>query len=238
MSREQTALSYWFPSIEAAGIAVPRTKIIAMPKAAQESIWAWFDGWDAGDLKPFVAELTAAAEALGFPLFLRTDHTSGKHDWNRCCFVRQAEDVPHHVFNIAKYSECADLIGLPWDTWAVREFLPTMPLGVCPRYGDMPICREFRFFVADGETRCWHPYWPRFSLDEGGAPADLEYEAMISLDGETERRLTDLANAAGQAVGGAWSIDLLETRRGWYVTDMAEAANSWHEWPDYPNSFN
>jgi hypothetical protein len=57
------------------------------------------------------------------------------------------------------------------------------------------------------------------------------------LDGDTERQLTDLANAAGRAVGGAWSIDVLETRRGWYVTDMAEAASSWHEWPECPNDF-
>lgn len=28
----------------------------------------------------------------------------------------------------------------------------------------------------------------------------------------------------------AWSVDVLETRRGWFVTDMAEAARSFH-WP-------
>ena len=51
----------------------------------------------------------------------------------------------------------------------------------------------------------------------------------LCLDDGTEHKLTDLANAAGRAAGGAWSIDLLETRRGWMVTDMAEAANSWHD---------
>jgi hypothetical protein len=40
------------------------------------------------------------------------------------------------------------------------------------------------------------------------------YEAMCSLDGETERKLIELANAAGRGVGGSWSIDILETRRG------------------------
>jgi len=47
---------------------------------------------------------------------------------------------------------------------------------------------------------------------------------MRSLDVETERKLTEYANATGRAVGGAWSIDILETKRGWHVTDMAEAA--------------
>jgi len=40
------------------------------------------------------------------------------------------------------------------------------------------------------------------------------YAAMSSLDGETERRLTELANEARRAVGGAWSVDVLETRAG------------------------
>jgi len=60
---------------------------------------------------------------------------------------------------------------------------------------------------------------------------------MRSLDVDTERKLTEYANATGRAVGGAWSIDILETKRGWHVTDMAEAANSWHEWPECPNTF-
>jgi hypothetical protein len=50
------------------------------------------------------------------------------------------------VFNLAEHSECADILGVPWNTWAVREFLPTMPLEVCPNLCHMPVCREFRFF--------------------------------------------------------------------------------------------
>jgi hypothetical protein len=44
MNRDRTALSYWFPKIQAAGIPVPRTTIVRMPKEAQEAIWAAFDG--------------------------------------------------------------------------------------------------------------------------------------------------------------------------------------------------
>jgi hypothetical protein len=35
---------------------------------------------------------------------------------------------------------------------------------------------------------------------------------MRSLDVETERKLTEYANTTGRAVGGAWSIDILETK--------------------------
>jgi hypothetical protein len=68
----------------------------------------------------------------------------------------------------AEFSEIADMMGMPWDTWVVREFLPTSPIGVCPRYGDMPVCREFRYFINDGRYVCSHPYWPKDSIVEGG----------------------------------------------------------------------
>lgn len=238
--REKTALSYWFPQIEAAGVPVPRTKIIAMSLEAQKSIWQWFDGKDGtGAEKPFLEELKAAAAEMGFPCFLRTDHTSGKHNWDCCCFLTGADKVPQHIYNLAEFSEIAGgIIGLPWDTWVVREFLPTKPLGVCPSYGNMPICREFRFFVDEGHVRCWHPYWPEFSLEQGGALFEnADYDAVSCVDIDEECGLIALAEKAGRAVGGAWSIDILDTKRGWYVTDMAEAANSWHGWPDCPNDF-
>ena len=240
--REKTALSYWFPQIEAAGIPVPRTKILHMPKAAQQSIWHAFDGKDDPDsndaMKVFIGHVAEAAVEFGYPAFLRTDHTSGKHEWDRCCFLKSRDDIAQHLFNLAEYSEIVDLMGLPWDAWVVREFLPTKPLGRCPRYGNMPICREFRFFVDDGHVRCWHPYWPEFSLEQGGAIFEnADYDALSLVDVDEECGLIALAEKAGRAVGGAWSIDILYTKRGWYVTDMAEAANSWHEWPDCPNTF-
>ena len=42
----RNALPYWFPRIEAAGLPVPRTTIARMPLAAQEDVWALFDGND------------------------------------------------------------------------------------------------------------------------------------------------------------------------------------------------
>jgi hypothetical protein len=86
-----------------------------------------------------------------------------------------------HVYEIAEYSECADMIGIPWDTWVVREFLPTIPIGVCPGYGNMPVCREFRYFIEDGRYVCSHPYWPREALIDGGFDiSQQEYDALCS----------------------------------------------------------
>ncbi len=226
---DKTALSYWFPLIEAAGIPVPKTTIVPLSKEAQSSMFNWFDGKDGtGEEKPFFEALTTAADEIGYPCFLRTDHTSGKHSWDETCFVKSAADIKQHVYNLAEFSEIADFMGIPWSVWVVREFLPTIPLGTCPDYSNMPICKEFRFFVDDGVVRCVHPYWPRRALEQGGAVLDdLEYDAACAIPGDATS-LFELAARAGRAVGGSWSIDILETKRGWFVTDMAEAHKSFH----------
>jgi hypothetical protein len=61
---------------------------------------------------------------------------------------------------------------------------------------------------------------------------DVAYADLCSSSG-SENELVALAEKAGAAVGGSWSIDILETEKGWYVTDMAEAYKSFH-WEDCP----
>jgi hypothetical protein len=181
----------------------------------------------AGAIEAFAGDVATKAAVFGSPFFLRTDETSGKHNWEDTCFVKKPEDVLSHLYAIAEFSECADFLGLPWHTWAIRELLPTIPFGVCPHYGNMPICREFKFFVEDGIVKCYHPYWPLDSLEQGGAQG-IDYEALCKLPDDVN--LHDLAVRAGKAAPGSWSIDILETKRGWFVTDMAEARASYH-WP-------
>ena len=224
-------LSWWFPRIEAAGVPVPRTKLLKMPPAAREDIYAMFDGKDVKDGMPaFADEVRAAAAEFGYPFFLRTDYTSGKHNWANTCFVGSPEDVLLHIFNIVEFSECAAFIGLPWTNWAVREMLPIMPISICKAYGNMPVCREFRFFVDGGKVQCWHTYWRLHALEQGSINVNSvdAFRLLSRMDRRDEDRLVALAEQAGRAVGGAWSVDVLDTARGWFVTDMAEAHKSYH----------
>lgn len=418
---DKNALSYWFPKIEAAGLPVPRTVILDIPAAAVDDLLSLFDREEPkAALDAFAQEIARAAESFGYPFFLRNDYTSGKHQWNDTCLIRSADEIAQHMFSICYFSECVDVMGARWPSWdccwIARELLPTMPVGRCPGHGDMPICKEFRFFVENGTVLCHHQYWPIHSLRQGdaigmpwmsrvvqgsvfvkefissrqgfiadganlcgfdaspsrfvddfifgkkiparndlfvhlnqyfslssldpeirqqnttclggfrcrntpivewlssgagwwslsrlrtaenfikqinSAPLDLfnlnfpaevrlpvgtvggsllqvdretavsienastigddcwvifhelddiyrsgykqviitvwpqiDYDALCRMDNEAE--LSSLAAAAGRAVGGAWSVDLLETSRGWFVTDMAEAGSSWH----------
>lgn len=232
-----TCMSYWLPKLYEAKLPIPDTILVRLCREEAWDIFQVFDGKPiTGKANPFFARLKGAADRIGYPCFLRTGHTSNKHSWERTCFLQTPDDLVQHVVALIEFSECCCMFGVPYDVWAVRGLLPTIPYGVCEYYGNMPICKEFRFFVDDGDVRCWHPYWPKDALKQGKAKffEGFSYKKLLSpwgvkTDGPSPLlRLFELAEQAGKAVGGSWSVDLLETKGGWYITDMAEAKQSFH----------
>lgn len=244
---DKNCLSYWFPLLQAAGLPVPRTTIIS----TECELLHILDGKTPEGFADLVESIRTAADAIGWPIFLRTGQTSAKHNWRNTCYVPTPGNVPQHVCGIVEFSAMADFMGLPTDVWAVREMLPTRPVMTLSGYGDMPLVREFRCFVKDAEILCVHPYWTRASVIQG-LPLDVQsgesidwksgpeqtmpmnfdqmYEALCRLDSDDEDAVRGLAAAAGKAVGGEWSVDMINTDRGWFLTDMAIAAQSFH-WP-------
>jgi len=216
---DKTCLTYWFPKIQAAGIPVPKTIILTMPEETKNAIWKVFDGESLTDKAyPFFDSINAAVESIGgYPCFLRTGQTSGKHSWRKTCFLETTKDIMGHVLSLVEFSEMVDIVGLDWTYWVVREYLPIKPFAICPRYSDMPVCREFRFFVQDGKIICRHPYWPLHAIKQGGVDMDKKtYGKLCHMD--NQEVLDKIASTAGRVVGGAWSVDLLETENGWYLT--------------------
>jgi len=198
----------------------------------------------------------SAAEVGGFPLFLRTGLTSGKHGWRDTCYVPDAGSVESHVSAIIEYSASADFMGLPCDVWAVRELLPTY--GLFTAFDGMPVTRERRYFVRDGTVIGHHPYWPPEALEretdpffdpDGIVPThrasiDDWRSALDVVNAETPdeiAELTRLTERVGAVLPGAWSVDWLWVHRpatndsGWYLTDMAWAERSF-VWDDYPTA--
>lgn len=229
-----TNLSHWFPLIEAAGLPVPKTKIIQADEKVTADLWEAFDG-KPGELpafSAFIEKMRVESEAFEAPFFLRTGFFSGKHRFEECCLVTDRSKLGQHIYNIAEFSEICGMFGeLPFDTWVLREYLPVTPVGYCPEYGNMPVVKEFRVFVNGDQPICIHPYWPLKALQQGGATG-IDFEALCNTFGQTPE-LLQLACAAGKTVGGKWSVDILQTKRGWYITDMAEAQKSFH-WEGCP----
>lgn len=225
-------LSYWFPLIESAGLPVPRTKFFT----TDCELWKMFHSQTPDRFDDFIAQLRNAATEVSpsGPWFLRTGLTSAKHSWKETCFVTDLDKLKSHVFRIAEFSECADIMGLPYHTWVVREMLSTKP-AFTAFYGSMPIVREFRFFIRDGSIEHIQPYWPEESIEVPSEPDWKDRFASLSkITPEEFETIKSLVLRASAAVPGFWSIDLLDTERGWFVTDMAPGERSYRYEPETP----
>ena len=199
-----------------------------------------FDGKQTGVLDGLCVTLDSLARSsgIGYPFFLRTGHFSGKHDWENTCYVKDKVDIRSNLIRLANMEV---IVGAsagavnPFCVWVVREMLPTKPRLVCTAYGNFPIARELRVFV-DGSRVAYHvPYWPDGAIEEG-SPKELDWAEKLnelqSFSADELAELCSLASRAGGACRGRWSVDLLETDCGWYITDMAEAEKSYGYDPD------
>lgn len=236
----RNCLSYWFRKLKQAGVPVPSTRIVQ----TYLDLTPLLDGRTPdGGYDDFLEAIRVAARSISEsgPWFLRTGQGSGKHDWRHNCFVKDLANIGQHVHSLVEWSHMVDFLGLAHDVWCVREMLPTYPVVALPRYGDFPLVREVRAFVEAGSVVCLHPYWPDKAIRDGCGrdwPA-AKVEAVVSgaklSKSEALPALLLAEKVAPVFAGdGAWSVDLLETRSGWFVTDMAEAGRSFH-WPDCSN---
>jgi hypothetical protein len=224
--------AFWLPRLEATGVPTPRTAIVPTGVDLVELL----DGRTPDGYQAFLDHLTSAVEAIGgAPCFIRTGHGSGKHDWDRTCWLRSVADLPQHVAALVEWSHEVDILGLPTGTWAVRELLDAG----APFYAfrGMPIGRERRYFVAEGRVVCHHPYWPPDSIRNPDRPDWRPLlDALNAEPAEEVELLTALTLQAARQLDGAWSIDwLFVPGRGWVAIDAAKAGRSFH-WPGCPHA--
>lgn len=244
MRNANCCLSFWFPMLKATGVPVPKTEIISLNQGL------WFNDGSEEMEDPGEAEarrkniddlcsmIGFAAEGLGgYPVFLRTGQTSGKHSWVNTCFLSDPLKIRDHVYEIWEYSECADIIGLDTSVWAVREMLKTS--APFTAFNGFPVTKERRYFFKDGAVCGFHPYWPPVAVEEHVGFKDwrAELDKLNFQSSEEMKELHDLTTKVAKAFPGAWSLDWLwTTDRGWVAIDMAEAHRSfiWREHPTAP----
>ena len=234
--RPGIGLDEWYPLI-AGEVLTPRTVIVR----ASEDLAPLAYGEGAPDVRPaakaLAKEIDRAAISLGgYPVFLRTGHTSGKHEWRRTCYLTGSVDIPGHIFNLVEVSELVDMFGLPTEVWAVRELLKTTP--AFHAFEGMPITKERRYFVIDGTVVGFHPYWPPEAITNPST-SDWRWRLdRIQHQPQAETNyLTLMSERVGELVPGAWSIDWLWAQGQWYLTDMAWAERSyvWWQHPTAPD---
>ena len=229
-----TMLSHWCPLIKAAGLPIPETTII--PGLTPEETWNWTDGIVPPSLGRIAETVRAAGEAYGFPCFLRTGLTSGKHVWNDTCFLRDPRAVEAHLFQLVQFSCMVDFTGLECSEFVVRKLLPS--ISVFTAFNGMPVAREIRYFYEGGKLSGFQPYWPADAIQN---PSKKEWrERLETLQTFTPRDFATTAPLAERAAMAAasgglcsdWTVDLLHVRDGsdfgaWVVIDMAAATQSY-----------
>jgi len=231
MTVNKNSMLYWYPKIRGLRIPQPRTAFIEVdPNTAYDFI----DDKDAYDFN----EIKEAADLIGFPLFMRTDYLSAKHDWNKTCFVKSKDDLKGNVARLVDASLSADVIGIDVNAFIFREYIE-MDSKFTAFWGEMPVCPERRYFVKHGKVLCHHPYWVEDSIRNPSV--DNWKELLEQMNREEELEIVILSKYAsmiGGIMGGYWSIDFCRAKHalaydlqksiGWVFIDMALGQHSWH----------
>jgi len=239
MNFKENCMSYWLPKLIEIGVPTPKTIIIDMNKVDDKFVKAinkifWMKDptkEETEALIKFKQILEEMGHRIEYPLFLRSGHSSHKHNWKETCYVEQQAQLISHAQAIAEYNIMANhSSGLPINVWAVRKIIETAP--AFKAFNEMPITKEIRYFFKDHKLVCKHPYWPEHAL-EGNVINDknwkLKLSAMNSLSEEDDEILKKLTKKVALRFDGYWSIDWLKGKDGnWYAIDMATGEDSYH----------
>jgi hypothetical protein len=229
---------FWYPVIQRAGVLAPKTRIISF----DQQLGPLLDGEDVPGASMLFVRIHEEAKSVGgYPVFLRTGHTSGKHEWKDACFLGCAEDIPSHVVKIVEYSAMAHIMGLPTDIWVVREMLQPVTAFMA-FHGRMPVSLEFRCFIRGDDFLYMIPYWQEQVIahsDQWHPPSARNWRELLrdlynSATMEDERHIIVETRKIGAALARAegsdeaWSVDWMKCQDGnWYCIDMALAESSW-----------
>jgi hypothetical protein len=179
-------------------------------------------------------DLETAADQIGYPVFVRTDLSSAKHDGVDAVRADDAEDLQRIAAGLVadaakKFMHPAAFLVREWiDVDSRFEAFDGLPIGV-----------EFRVFATPDEHLCTHYYRPEDSIRDASLPErlwtdlrdELTYARKAPWFGAAARMAAfeaDFRHGIDESER-AWSVDFARDENGeWYLIDMALAEDSWH----------
>jgi hypothetical protein len=237
---DKNSMLYWWPIVKDLGIVMPRTELIPIKDKSFDVLANIIDGKEPFAEMPIVKSVCAK---MGYPIFLRTDHLSGKHDWERTCFIEKETDLPSHIGALIEESLTAGILGVPFTALAVRNYIP-MDILFTAFWGKMPVNPEIRVFVKAGVIQCRHWYWITDAIRNPSIEDWKEVLDRTKIRVESSEELdhvSDVACLVAQALHDhgddeQWSVDFCRSAIGeWVMIDMAIGRNSWHQ-TECPNT--
>lgn len=221
----RSSMLYWYPLVKGLPIPQPKTEFVL----SKDNWWKYLDG----EMLPEqdMSTLKKAIKRMGYPVFIRTDLASGKHQYLSSSYIDSEDKIAQNLFGLIEQNALRDL----WfDTIVVREFIHLDYKFTA--FGGLPIAAERRYFIKDGQVICRHSYWPEDAIRFYGNEdvwKDTTWEKWLqemNTESEVEiRTLTRYAEMIASVLDGAWSVDFARGRNGmWYFIDAAVAERSWH----------
>ena len=217
---KRNSFLYWYPKI----------KDIAL---TPRSVWLEIDfdlSWiDYGVPAGVILALKKLAKQLEpiepYPLFIRTDVNSGKHDYKNTCFIESEDKLGPNVNNLIVDTVMKDLFPR---AIILREFVE-LDWEFKAFWGELPIAPEVRVMVKDGEVERWFFYWPEDAIRKPSKENWRELLAEMRKIAEKEQdQFLGIAERVAKKFDGYWSVDFARTKRGvWILIDMALGEVSW-----------
>ncbi len=158
------------------------------------TIWVPADTTDAVD---WAAVRTALASFGPHPVIVKDYVKSRKHEWSEACFIPDASDLGHALQVVETFLSRQ---GEQFQGGVVlRAFEPFTALTTHSRSG-MPLTREYRLFVLDGQVVTSDAYW-----EEGTYPEEaLPLAHFEEIAGRVNSRFFTMDIA--QRADGAWRV--------------------------------
>ena len=213
----------WHQKIKNLDIPQPKTEQYIFPEEDLKYLYEEKFKFDMDTLKKI-------AKKIGYPLFVRTDLASGKHSWNRSCYVEREKDLERHIIEVIESNLLADLFGLKFKALFFREFIP-MDSKFTAFWGEMPVNPERRYFIKDGKIQCHHHYWIEEAIRK---PSIKDWKKVLKkINTETKKEIEFLSKYVMEICKifpkGYHSVDFCKAKDGrWILIDMATGESSWH----------
>lgn len=241
----KNSLLYWYPKVKDLDIRMPKTVWVKFPYSIGSEL---IDRTEEAFVKfnPYLTKIKKIIDKnFCYPVFIRTDLASGKHNWKNACFVRNESELLDRILNVLEFNFMAGILGLDFSAIVIREFLE-LDWRFKAFHGEMPVAKERRYFINNGEVVCHHPYWIEDAISQAhkgeGEGSFLGYlphrlpnkwrETLATINFEDLDEVLLLSAYSlqiAQILKGYWSIDFAFSRdENWYLIDMALGEVSYH----------
>jgi len=246
---DKNSMLYWWDLVKDLPIPKPKTIIIKLEPELVDLIFkCYYETLDYGKskacekVKPKLREIfekmkKVVNELGGFPVFLRTDYTSGKHySYKNPLYRLDSEKDFEKIWVLI--CECHEPLNITFllppkpHALVLREWLNIETwTSKINHYNKI----EVRFFIKDGKITEVYPYYHFSGLaekyydrlsEEGLRELWQDYKNYIEVIKNDLKTLVKYALIIAKHVDGYWSLDFAKAGK-WYFIDMALGKVSW-----------